>query len=41
MKDHVHRTHDGSEQGLVCEFHPDALMGRHPDSASRAPRFGG
>lgn len=42
VKDHVHRgTHDGSEQGLVCEQHYDALMGLHPDGASEALRFTG
>ncbi|AXQ28291.1 hypothetical protein D0B54_06170 [Solimonas sp. K1W22B-7] len=42
VKDHVHRgTHDGSEQGLVCEVHHDALVGAHPDSAGGAPRFAG
>ena len=30
---HSHRgTHEGSEQGLVCNVHHDALMGRHPDA---------
>lgn len=28
---HDHRgTHDGSERGLVCSIHNDAIMGRHP-----------
>jgi len=28
---HSHRgTHDGSEQGIVCETHKDGLMGPHP-----------
>jgi hypothetical protein len=32
---HVHRgTHDGAEQGLVCEAHHDGLMGAHPDVAT-------
>jgi hypothetical protein len=31
---HSHRgTHDGSEQGLVCQLDHDALMGSHPDVA--------
>lgn len=35
--DQVHRgTHDGSEQGLVCSQHWDAVMGAHPDSGSRS-----
>ena len=29
--DHSHRgTHDGTEQGLVCNRCHDAIMGRHP-----------
>ena len=29
---HVHRgTHDGAEQGIVCEQCHDALMGSHPE----------
>jgi hypothetical protein len=28
---HDHRgTHDGSERGIVCTIHNDAIMGRHP-----------
>lgn len=28
---HDHRgTHDGSERGLTCPYHNDAVMGRHP-----------
>jgi hypothetical protein len=31
---HDHRgTHDGSERGLVCSVHHDALMGAHPTDA--------
>jgi hypothetical protein len=31
--DHRHRgTHEGSEQGLVCSMHHDALVGPHPDA---------
>ena len=31
---HTHRgTHDGSEHGLVCNEHHDALMGAHPSNA--------
>lgn len=31
---HTHRgTHDGSEHGLYCEEHQDAIMGLHPDLA--------
>ena len=31
---HTHLgTHDGHEQGLVCEQHHDALMGPHPKMA--------
>lgn len=31
---HDHRgTHDGSEYGLVCTVHRDALMGAHPQDA--------
>lgn len=31
---HTHRgTHDGSEHGLYCSAHHDAIMGRHPDLA--------
>lgn len=34
---HTHRgTHDGSEHGLVCERHHDALIGVHPDLAETA-----
>lgn len=34
---HTHRgTHDGAEQGLVCELHHDALIGAHPDLAKGA-----
>src|SRR4051812_42938502 len=32
---HSHRgTHDGSEQGLVCERDHDALIGAHPEQAT-------
>jgi hypothetical protein len=32
---HVHRgTHDGAEQGLVCDAHHDGLMGAHPDAVT-------
>ena len=32
---HAHLgTHDGHEQGLVCEQHHDALIGPHPQMAS-------
>ena len=31
VMEHSHcGTHDGSEQGLVCEQCQDAVMGRHP-----------
>jgi hypothetical protein len=34
---HAHRgTHDGAEQGLVCNAHRDALMGGHPEVAVNA-----
>jgi hypothetical protein len=34
---HTHRgTHDGSEHGLYCSEHHDALMGMHPDQAAGA-----
>jgi len=40
VEDHVHRgTHDGSEAGLVCSLHHDAIMGVHPDHAAGRPRF--
>ena len=29
LRDH-RGTHDGSERGLVCDLHHDAIMGRHP-----------
>ncbi len=42
VKDHVHLgTHDGAEQGLVCDQHHDALMGLHPVYAGGAMRFAG
>ena len=32
---HDHRgTHEGSERGLVCNIHHDALMGPHPSDAA-------
>jgi hypothetical protein len=32
---HDHRgTHDGSERGIVCTMHNDAIMGPHPADAS-------
>lgn len=34
---HIHRgTHDGSEHGLVCNEHHDAIMGIHHDYAAGA-----
>ena len=36
---HDHRgTHDGSECGMVCTIHNDAIMGPHPADASPATR---
>ena len=33
---HSHRgTHDGSEQGIVCQEHHDALIGRYPEKGLR------
>ena len=33
VHDHVHRgTHEGSEQGFVCQRDWDAVMGAHPES---------
>jgi hypothetical protein len=38
---HSHRgTHDGAEQGLVCDEHHDAVMGAHPQTAVGAKRIG-
>ena len=38
--DHTHRgTHDGTEQGLVCERCQDAVMGRHPIAFPSDLRF--
>jgi hypothetical protein len=37
VQSHSHRgTHEGSEQGLVCREHHDALMGAHPEVAPAA-----
>jgi hypothetical protein len=37
---HSHRgTHDGSEQGLVCDEHHDAVLGAHPETAPTARRI--
>jgi hypothetical protein len=34
---HSHRgTHDGAEQGVVCNEHHDAVMGAHPDTSPSA-----
>ncbi len=36
---HDHRgTHDGSERGLVCTLHHDAVIGRHPLDAGPNPK---
>jgi hypothetical protein len=36
---HDHRgTHDGSERGIVCTVHQDALMGIHPSGAGSQTR---
>jgi len=38
---HVHRgTHDGAEQGLVCNAHRDGLMGGHPEVTVNAVVIG-
>jgi hypothetical protein len=38
---HIHRgTHDGAEQGLVCNAHHDGLMGGHPEVATAARVIG-
>jgi hypothetical protein len=35
--DHEHYgTHDGQEEGLVCEVHQDAIMGIHRKSPARS-----
>jgi len=40
VHDHAHRgTHDGSEAGLVCDVHKDALMGHHPEASAGEKRF--
>ena len=40
VKDHSHRgTHDGTEEGLVCERCRDAVMGRHPKAFPSDIRF--
>ena len=37
---HDHRgTHDGSERGIVCTIHNDALMGPHPADASPSTKI--
>jgi hypothetical protein len=36
---HDHRgTHDGSERGIVCTIHHDAIMGVHPSNAQPATK---
>jgi hypothetical protein len=38
VQPHVHRgTHDGAEQGLVCNVHYDGLMGAHPEVTGGGP----
>ena len=38
--DHVHRgTHDGTEQGLVCQQCLTAVVGRHPEINPSGARF--
>ena len=42
VKDHAHYgTHDGQEAGFVCTIHKDGVMGWHPDSGAKKPRFTG
>lgn len=37
VEDHEHRgTHSGSEAGLVCRIHHDAIMGLHPAVGGKA-----
>lgn len=39
VEEHVHRgTHDGSERGIVCTEHQDAIMG-YVDRAPDRPSF--
>ncbi|HSZ59221.1 MAG TPA: hypothetical protein VK797_26505 [Tepidisphaeraceae bacterium] len=38
---HFHRgTHDGAEQGLVCQLDHDALIGAHPEVAKSSRLIG-
>ncbi len=40
VEDHEHRgTHDGSEAGLVCSLHQDAIMGLHPAQPAGRPIY--
>ena len=37
VEDHEHwGTHSGSESGLVCRVHHDAIMGLHPDHGGQS-----
>jgi hypothetical protein len=40
VEDHQHLgTHSGSESGLVCQVHHDAIMGHHPEGGFSGRRF--